>query len=177
MGLSRQEYCSGAPLNSINSHGAGSAQSLTGHPDRHHDIPTCHPRGAPFPREWEIMPRKPAPSLSTASLSPMKGHGHSGNLSWVEQTRDLLWSHPYSAWTHSSFFFFFFFLSEFYLLKSFYLFIYLFLAFLATCRFSPVMASGGLLSSCSGQASHCGGFSCAARALGHAGLSHCGPRA
>ena len=69
MGFSRQEYWSGAPLNSINSHGAGSAQSLTGHPDRHHDIPTFHPRGAPFPPEWEITPREPAPSFRCLPLS------------------------------------------------------------------------------------------------------------
>ena len=106
MGLSRQEYWNGAPLSSINSHGAGSAQSLTGHPDRHHDIPTCHPRGASSPPEWEITPRNP---LSTASLSPMKGRGRSGNLSLVEQTRDLLWSCLTLHGQIQAVFFFFFF--------------------------------------------------------------------
>ena len=121
MGLSRQEYCSGAPLNSINSHGAGSAQSLTGHPDRHHDIRTCHPRGVPFPREWEITPRKPAPSLSTASLSPMKEHDQSGNLSGWSKHGIFC---GLALTLHGQIQVFFFFLSEFYLFKNFYLFIY-----------------------------------------------------
>ena len=96
--------------------------------------------------------------LFAASLSPMKGHGHSGNLSRVEQTWDLC---SLALTLHGQIQGTFFFLSECYLFQKFYLFIYLFLAFVATCRLSPVVASGGLLSSCSVQASH------AVASLGH----------
>ena len=58
------------------------------------------------------------------------------------------------------------------------LLIYLFMAMLGLCccsGFSLVAVSGGLFSSCSVQASLCGGFSCCkAQALGYMGFRSCG---
>ena len=60
------------------------------------------------------------------------------------------------------------------------IFIYLFLAVLIFTAAQAFISCSkqGLLSSCSAQASHCGGFSCCrAWVLGHAGFSSYGTRA
>ena len=60
------------------------------------------------------------------------------------------------------------------------LFIYLlfYWVFVAVHGLFPVTMSGGLLSSCHVQASHCGGFSCrTARTLGHTDFSSCNTQA
>ena len=44
---------------------------------------------------------------------------------------------------------------------------------LLCCRLFSSRSDQGLLSSCGAQVSHCGGFSCGVRALGHADFSSC----
>ena len=55
-----------------------------------------------------------------------------------------------------------------------YIFISICLGLCCCAGFSLAVVEWGLLSSCSQQASHCGGFSCCgAWALGHGGVSSC----
>ena len=59
--------------------------------------------------------------------------------------------------------------------KTYCLFTYFWLhwVFVAVCRLSLVVASGGY-SCCGAWASHCSGFSCGAQALGRSGFNSCG---